>query len=166
MVDILILSLGSNIKPERENLIRAVKGLNKKFYFSKISSLYLTEPLDDLDQDNFYNLCVRYFSKIKDPYKILKIVKNIEKRIGRKKDLNKPKGPRKIDIDIIFFGNIEMNSEKLIIPHKSLFNRKFVLEPLIEILPDDSIYFQKYNLKDHLKKVEKQKTKKIGELII
>jgi 2-amino-4-hydroxy-6-hydroxymethyldihydropteridine diphosphokinase len=166
MSDNLILSLGSNIKPKRENLIGAIKELNQIFFLNSISSLYLTEPLDDFKQDNFLNLSLSYYTKIKDPYEILKIVKNIEKKIGRKKNTNRPKGPRKIDIDIIFFENIEICSDDLSIPHKRLFKRKFVLEPLLEILPEDSIYLKRYNLKDHLKKVEKQNTKKIGVLEI
>ena len=166
MPDNLILSLGSNIEPKRENLIKAIEKLNRVFCLNSISSLYLTEPLDVIDQDNFLNLAVSYFSNVKDPYKILRIVKNIEKKIGRIKDKNRPKGPRKIDIDIIFFENYEMYSEDLIIPHKGLFNRRFVLEPLIEILPEDSIYLNKYNLLEHLKKVENQNIKNIGELII
>lgn len=166
MYNNLILSLGSNIKPRRENLIKTIKELNQIFHFNNISSLYLTEPLDDINQDFFLNLVVSYNTGIKDPCKILKIIKDIEKKIGREKDINRPKGPRKIDIDIIFFGNIEFFSDDLIIPHRGLFQRKFVLSPLIEILPEDSIYLSKYDLKNHLKKVEKQSIKKIGVLKI
>jgi 2-amino-4-hydroxy-6-hydroxymethyldihydropteridine diphosphokinase len=162
----LFLSLGSNVEPKLEYLTKAIKELNRIFYLNRISSLYVTDPIDDIDQDEFINLSVSYNSNINDPYKILKIVKTIEKKIGRVKDKNRPKGPRQIDIDIIFFEDIELNSTNLIIPHKRLFKRKFVLEPLIEILPENSIYLKKYNLRSHLKKVEKQNTKKIGVLEI
>ena len=160
----LVLSLGSNIEPKIGYLTEAIKELNKIFHLNNISSLYLTEPIDDVNQDNFINLSASYESNIKDPYEILKIIKNIELKIGRKKDKNRSKGPRKIDIDIIFFEDIELHSRDLIIPHEGLLKRKFVLEPLIEILPEDSIYLSKYNLRSFLKKVEKQNTKKIGVL--
>ena len=84
--------------------------------------------------------------------------------MAEKKNIKRPKGPRIIDIDILFFEDIVIDSEKLSIPHKGMFNRKFVLKPLLEILPKDSAYIKKYDLIDCLKKVDNQKIVKIGEL--
>ncbi len=162
----LILSLGSNIEPKKDYLIQAINELNKYFKLKKVSSLYLTEPLEDTDQDDFINLCVNYNCDIEDPYKVLKIINNIENKIGRKRDYSRLKGPRVIDIDIIFFGEYEISNEELTIPHKSLFYRKFVLKPLVEILSEDSNYITKYKLESYLNKLKNQNVKKIGELAI
>jgi len=160
----LLLSLGSNIEPCKDYLKKAVNLLNKKFKLKSLSSLYLTEPQDDKNQNYFYNLAALYNTGYKDPFKILKIIKKIESKIGRKKDINRPKGPRIIDIDIIFFQDIIINTDSLIIPHKRLFFRKFVLLPIIELLPKDSIYLKKYELNKRLKKINNQKIIKLGEL--
>jgi 2-amino-4-hydroxy-6-hydroxymethyldihydropteridine diphosphokinase len=161
----LFLSLGSNIPPETVHLSQAVDLLNAEFKFLKISSLYKTAPVDYEDQSDFYNLCVKYETKIDDPFKILDIVKGIEREVGRKKGL--AKGPRKIDIDIIFFGEYSVTADKLTIPHSRMQYRKFVLEPLIEILEifkEDSFYLKKYDLINKNKKINDQKVVKIGEL--
>lgn len=162
----LILSLGSNIEPRDKYLKRAIEILNRIFKLKLISSLYKTKPLDDKNQQDFFNICVNYETDIINPLKILHIVKDIEKKIGRKKNIKRPKGPRIIDIDIIFFDKIVINSNELTIPHIRMFNRKFVLVPLLEILPDDSAYIKKYNLIDCLDKIGDQKIENIGELAI
>jgi len=130
----LVLSLGSNIESRLENLMAATNLLNKNFNKIIISSLYETEPKDDIDQKYFYNIVALYETNIDDPFYILKITKEIENNIGREKDINRPKGPRKIDIDIIFFENKILNSDILTIPHKSYKKRNFVLIPLLEMI--------------------------------
>jgi 2-amino-4-hydroxy-6-hydroxymethyldihydropteridine diphosphokinase len=160
----LILSLGSNIRPEELNLKNGINELNNFFKLFKLSSLYISYPLEDTNQDKFYNICAFYDTNIDNPVKILEIIKQIEVKLGRIKDKSRPKGPRIIDIDILFFGNIEVKTEKLTIPHEKLLLRKFVLKPLIEILPKDSIYYKKYDLLNNLKSVKEQKIKKIGAL--
>jgi 2-amino-4-hydroxy-6-hydroxymethyldihydropteridine diphosphokinase len=160
----LYLSLGSNIEPKDEKLKIALKALVEYFAFVKVSSVYLTEPLLDTEQDSFLNIVALYKTEINDPEEILKITKGIEKKLGRIKDIKRPKGPRLIDIDILLFGEDEYVSDELTLPHKGLFFRKFALKPLIEILPKESIYYKKYKLKKHLKEVNGQKIKKIGVL--
>ncbi|MCK4796546.1 MAG: 2-amino-4-hydroxy-6-hydroxymethyldihydropteridine diphosphokinase, partial [Spirochaetes bacterium] len=81
----LILSLGSNIEPRDKYLKRAIEILNRIFKLKLISSLYKTKPLDDKNQQDFFNICVNYETDIINPLKILHIVKDIEKKIGRKK---------------------------------------------------------------------------------
>jgi 2-amino-4-hydroxy-6-hydroxymethyldihydropteridine diphosphokinase len=130
----IILSIGSNIGHRLENLIKATNLLNKNFNKIIISSLYETGPKDDINQNYFYNIAVLYETNIDNPYKLLKITKEIENSIGREKDINRPKGPRKIDIDIIFFENKILNSDILTIPHKSYKDRNFVLIPILEIV--------------------------------
>jgi 2-amino-4-hydroxy-6-hydroxymethyldihydropteridine diphosphokinase len=157
----LILSLGSNIEPRLDYLKEAILLLNAEFKFIRVSSVYETGPVDYLKQDDFYNICAEYETGADDPFELLKITKEIEKKIGRGKSIDK--GPRKIDIDIIFFGNHSENTEVLMIPHKEMLKRKFVLEPLLEILPEDSEYIEKYDLVNINSGISDQKTIKIGE---
>lgn len=142
----LILSLGSNIEPRDKNIKDAVLLLNKSFCLEKISSIYETAPQDDIRQEYFYNICVIYSVSHKTAFDILHIIKNIERNMGRVKEKNRPKGPRNIDIDILFLGKVKLDTSELTIPHKSMFNRRFVLEPLLEILPENSKYIKKYKL--------------------
>lgn len=68
------------------------------------------------------------------PFQLLKILKDIEyKHLERKKDFDN--GPRSIDLDIILYDDLQLNTENLIIPHKSMLERTFVLQPLCEVLP-------------------------------
>ena len=130
----IILSLGSNIEPRLESLIKATNLLDKNFNKIIISSLYETEPKDDNNQNYFYNIIALYETNIDNPFNILKITKDIENSIGRDKESNRPKGPRKIDIDIVFFENKIVKDDILTIPHKSYKERNFVLVPLLEII--------------------------------
>jgi 2-amino-4-hydroxy-6-hydroxymethyldihydropteridine diphosphokinase len=158
----LLLSLGSNINPRDFFLKKAILLLNEKFEFSNISSLYKTHPMYDAKQDYFYNLCAFYNTDIAEVYDILTITKGIEEVIGRAKDKDRPKGPRNIDIDIIFYSDLKINSDNLNIPHKGLFERNFVMIPLLEILPD---YLRKsYDFSGFIDANKGQIVEKIGEL--
>lgn len=159
----LILSMGSNIEPKKEYLKKAIELLKKKYNFKKMSSLYRTEPVEDNEQEDFFNICV-IFETGDDPQKIFDNIKQIETEVGRKRDLNRPKGPRVIDIDILFFNDVQMDTDDLTIPHRSMFDRKFVLVPLFEILDKNADYIDKYGLADRLKLVDDQKVYNIGEL--
>ena len=81
----LFLSLGSNVKPRRDYLRKAVQRLNKEFQLKSISFLYKTSAVEDEAQDDFYNICVNYNANFNEPFGILNILKDIEKDIGRKK---------------------------------------------------------------------------------
>ena len=128
------LSLGSNLGDRRENLIKAIHLLmNKGIKITKISSIYLTQPVEFLDQNWFYNLVVEAEAKFQ-PFELLNLIKEIEKEMGRKTVIEK--GPRNIDIDIILAEERIIKSEKLRIPHPKMHLRNFVLAPLNEIAPD------------------------------
>jgi 2-amino-4-hydroxy-6-hydroxymethyldihydropteridine diphosphokinase len=162
----IFLSLGSNIEPREINLKNAIILLNKQFKFVKLSSLYSTQPLDDIDQDYFYNICVHYQTDITNPFEILNYTKNIENNLGRVKDCLRPKGPRNIDIDILLISGIDIKSDILTIPHERMNNRNFVLIPLSEILRNCPINNLKCEITKLIEKNKSQKVKKIGELKI
>lgn len=129
----LYLSLGSNIEPSFFYLRKALLSLSGYFQMGDHSMLYRTAPQDDLNQDYFFNLCVKCYTDLFNPYDILEITQRIEKNIGRQKSADRPKGPRTIDIDIILFGDEKINEKTVTIPHKSWKKRNFVLIPLLEV---------------------------------
>lgn len=130
----IILSLGSNVGHRQTNLEKAVENLKSKgFEIDKISSVYETEPVGFKEQNSFYNTAVSgYFRG--EPEELLKIINGIETGLGRERVLKY--GPRTIDVDIITFGNKNVSSDKLTIPHPEYKNRKFVLIPAAEIEPE------------------------------
>ena len=157
----LYLSLGSNIEPRVEYLRGGLGLLNNYFVPVRISSLYETEPVDMLTDDHFYNICALYISELSDPQEILNILKNIEAKKGRQ-IYNKGKNKsRTLDIDILLFHDIIISTDALHIPHKRMYQRRFVLEPLLEILPKHSQYYKK--TVHALEGLHGQKIKKLGD---
>jgi len=129
----IYLSLGSNIGNRKKNLEKALIELNKSNIKEiKISSFYETEPIGP-KQRNFYNIAGKFKTNLK-PQELLKTVKQIEEKLGRIKTYHW--GPRVIDIDILFYGKQIIKSKNLIIPHKEIINRAFVLVPMNEIAPN------------------------------
>ena len=139
----IILSIGSNVGDRLKNIESSLKQLSKICEIKKISSIYDSAPRIYEDQGNFFNLIIEIDYK-NTPNDLLIDIKKIEKLMGRKKSFRY--GPRLIDIDIIFFNNIEIKDEELIIPHYDWMNRRFVVEPLSELFQD--INLSEYNLSD------------------
>lgn len=134
------IAFGSNEGCQVENIQTALKLLEK--YGVKVqstSSLYISKPMYYLDQPDFYNGAVKVTFKNKSPHDLLAILKKIEyEDINRKKEFDN--GPRSIDLDIILYDDISVNHEDLIIPHKLMLERTFVLQPICELLPPDHIH--------------------------
>jgi len=127
------LSLGSNIGDRVANLQLAVAQLNQLGKLTAVSSLYETEPVEFTDQPWFLNCAVALDTE-KTPAQLLTSILAIEQAMGRHRI--QPKGPRKVDIDILLFGDSRVNTATLTIPHPALHERRFVLEPLTEIAPE------------------------------
>jgi len=125
------LGLGSNIEPKVEFLQNAINELNKIGKVTKKSAIYESMPWGNIQQNNFINAVVRFYSDL-NPFHLLSHVKEIEKKIGRKR-YNEIWGPREIDIDILFADNICINKDYLTIPHKYFKQRNFVLKPMAEL---------------------------------
>lgn len=166
MITDLYLSLGSNIEPSFFYLRKALLALRGYFVIENYSKLYRTAPQDDLNQDYFFNLCVKCKTELIDPYEVLAITQKIENDIGRQKLENRPKGPRAIDIDIILLGNEKINSKTLSIPHESWKKRNFVLVPLLDV--DKNLTFL-YPIEEWIKENQKdglQEIECLGEFIL
>ena len=129
----LVLALGSNIGDKKNNLLNALRSL--ELYFGAPvakSNPYESIPVDFIHQPSFINLVALYkIQTPKDPNDILQITQKIEKSLGRKKVI--PKGPRNIDIDILYLDNLEVKSQQLTIPHPQIMHRDFVIYPLQEL---------------------------------
>ena len=125
----IYLSLGSNVGDRVHNLNLALSN----FIVLKQSSFYETEPVDFLDQPWFINLAVEIDTTL-SPMELLHFGQTLEKRMGSVKEILK--GPRLIDIDILFYDDQVVNNPKLTIPHPRIAFRRFVLDPMNEIAPE------------------------------
>lgn len=147
--------LGSNMDKAEENLKHAVEKISIYPYaqLAKMSSVYVTEPQEDKNQNWFHNQMIGidiFFDKTKEELtqdflvlealKFLDFLLQIEKELGRVRDESRRFGPRIIDLDLIFFGDLVMKEEKLTLPHPRFQSRAFVLIPLQE-MSDEGMLF-------------------------
>ena len=140
----MIFSLGSNFGDRLANLKEAIILLAKDFNFIKVSSVYETSPVENTKQDYFYNCCVMFDKEIAPERQYYSHCKQVEKKMvafhtARNESILQkqiPKGPRLIDIDIIFIDMKVIKEKDFIIPHPSFSKRLFVLVPLLEIAFD------------------------------
>ena len=128
------LCLGSNLGERETNLCQALKLLSPKVNIDEVSSVYETEPIGYKEQPLFLNLVCRITTNL-PPEELLHLAKEIETRMGRVPN-GQINSPRPIDIDILFYDNKIMETQKLTIPHPRLQDRAFVLIPLAEIAAD------------------------------
>jgi 2-amino-4-hydroxy-6-hydroxymethyldihydropteridine diphosphokinase len=129
------LGLGSNIGDRPANILRALELLETRHVLkvTAVSSIYSTLPWGYIEQDVFANACALAQTEL-DPASLLAAIKAVEAEMGRKETIRW--GPRLIDIDILFYGGQALATPDLVLPHKEIFNRAFVLIPLAEIAPD------------------------------
>ncbi len=131
----ICVSLGSNIGDRlyyldtATEIIRQIDGVE----IDKISSIYETEPIGHVDQDDFLNFVMTIFSD-EDPHILLSKFQKIEKELKRERKMRW--GPRTIDIDILYVEDYECDDEILIVPHPRMLERAFVLIPICEIDPN------------------------------
>lgn len=131
----IFLSLGSNLGDREGNLYNAVRALKKIISQIKVSQVYETEPMYSLDQPQFLNLAVSGYADC-GCLPLLKKAQDIEKKLGRCRVRETHNGPRTLDIDILLYGDVIMDSDEITIPHPKMEERLFVLVPLLEIDPD------------------------------
>jgi 2-amino-4-hydroxy-6-hydroxymethyldihydropteridine diphosphokinase len=128
-----IIALGSNIGEPRENLDLAIELLREATEVIKVSSYYVTKPVGYEDQPDFVNAVCIIESEL-PAIELLNMLHGIEKAMGRERTIKW--GPRTIDLDIIQYGSLLSNSPELTLPHPRAHERKFVLEPWLEIEPE------------------------------
>lgn len=132
------MSLGSNIGNRENNLRKAVDliGRSPNINIIKVSSIYETEPMYFKDQDSFYNIVLQaQVDRELSPFEMMGFLKGIEYGFGRKRS-EKRYGPRIIDIDLLYYGEMVIESNFFTVPHPGIEERKFVLVPFSEIAPE------------------------------
>jgi 2-amino-4-hydroxy-6-hydroxymethyldihydropteridine diphosphokinase len=127
------LGLGSNLGDRQQMLTQALVYLSQKVIVEKVSSFYETKPQYFANQPMFLNAVCRASTSLR-PHQLLTLVKGIENKLGRLPDSHNK--PRLVDIDILFYDNLTIQSQTLTIPHPLMMERAFVLIPLAEIAPD------------------------------
>ena len=130
MTNLAYLSLGSNVGDREACLRDALIRLSATGCVVAVSSFYETEPVEFTSQPWFLNCAVVLETDL-TPQQLMSALLSIEEEMGRRRI--QKKGPRSIDIDILMFDDIVMDSKELIIPHPAMHERRFVLEPLAEI---------------------------------
>ncbi|WP_424244455.1 2-amino-4-hydroxy-6-hydroxymethyldihydropteridine diphosphokinase [Elusimicrobium posterum] len=126
----VFIALGSNIGDGPLNIKKALGALETFGKIEKISDVYKTKPEGFKDQADFFNAGVLLYTDL-EPRALLLKLKEIEKEMGRVKNFKD--GPRLIDLDLIFYNDLVLESADLSIPHKMADKRWFVLRPLADI---------------------------------
>ncbi|HTX78859.1 MAG TPA: 2-amino-4-hydroxy-6-hydroxymethyldihydropteridine diphosphokinase [Longilinea sp.] len=127
------LGLGTNLGDRQENLQAAVKALSPKVIVLRGSPVYETDPWGYTQQPTFLNQVLEVETGL-EPLKLLAHVKALETRLGRTPTFHY--GPRLIDIDILLYNSLILQTPELVIPHPHLTERAFVLIPLADLAPD------------------------------
>jgi 2-amino-4-hydroxy-6-hydroxymethyldihydropteridine diphosphokinase len=132
----IFIALGTNQGDRELNLLRAVAEIGRltATRITALSSFYDTQPVGEVNQENFLNAVLKIESSL-SPHELLAELQRIETSVFRRvRTIHW--GPRPIDLDILFYGDLTVGEEELSIPHPRLHERGFVLVPLAEIAPD------------------------------
>lgn len=132
------VGLGGNVGDPERAIRAALDELARRevMEIRAVSSFYRTAPWGGVAQADYCNACAIGATRLA-PHDLLDAMKRIERDLGRVDTARW--GPRVIDLDILFYGDAEMNDARLILPHKEILRRAFVLTPLAEIAPDRRI---------------------------
>ncbi|MEL3905608.1 MAG: 2-amino-4-hydroxy-6-hydroxymethyldihydropteridine diphosphokinase [Treponema sp.] len=136
-METVLLGLGSNQGDSKAIFAGALARLEHLLSGLCCSSVYITAPQEYTAQNDFHNMVVSG-AYAGTPVSLLTAIQDIEREYGRNRVLEIPKGPRLLDIDILFFGSrqVSMRQPPLTIPHPAVSRRAFVLIPLLELYPD------------------------------
>jgi len=132
---LVYIGIGSNIGNRLHFVETAIKKIDSEpgCEVEKISSLYESKPFGSTEQENFVNLVI-LVKTLFEPSALFNFLKQIESEIGRRNSTRW--SPREIDLDILFYNDLNYNDAQLTIPHKGIAERDFVLIPMCEIAPD------------------------------
>ena len=145
----IILALGTNIEPREQYLKDALaKIVDNNLKIILESSVYETPAWGGVADQNFLNMCIEVETEL-EAYELLDTIQKIELELGRVR--KEHWGNRTIDIDIITFDDLVFNDDRLIVPHKYIHDRNFVLAPLVEMY--GSIEVAGKNIKESLEKI-------------
>ena len=160
MKHITYIALGTNMGERLENLRTAIKAFAPEITVTAESHIYETPPWGYEDQPAFLNMVVKAETSL-GPESLLKNLKQLEVELGREQNFHW--GPRLIDLDILFYDNMVIDTPPLVIPHPRLHERAFVLVPLADVAPDlIHPIFQK-SVSQLLAEVDRQGILRVGD---
>lgn len=133
MQHLIYIALGSNLGDRLTNLRAAIQFLSPVVQVLVESRVYETPPWGFTDQPPFLNMAIKAQTEL-EPEALLATLKQIEARLGRTPTIRW--GPRLIDLDILFYDDLVLDTPSLVIPHPRLHERGFVLAPLADLAPD------------------------------
>jgi len=132
----VVLLLGSNIEPRKEYLDRAIEILKEDIgTMTNVSKIYQSEPWGFEAKVRFLNMAI-VFNTDKSAKEVLTICLKTEQRLGRERKIESGYASRKVDVDVLYYGDEIVNQPELIIPHPRLHLRRFALIPLTDVVPD------------------------------
>ena len=128
----VIIALGSNIGNFKINFQNAIESISKFGQIKSVGQIYVSKPYGLKEQNNFYNTAIEILTTCQ-PMELMSKLQSIEKKLIKNKKI--PNGPRKIDLDIIFFGSKIVKNSQIEIPHPRAMDRDFVLKPISDFKP-------------------------------
>ena len=143
----VIIALGSNIGNYKINFHNAIELISKFGQIKSIGNIYVSKPYGLKEQNNFFNTAIEILTTCQ-PMELMLKLQNVEKKLIKNKKI--PNGPRKIDLDIIFFGSKVVKNSQIQIPHPRVMDRDFVLKPICDFKPFYRHPLSKLTLKEAL----------------
>jgi 2-amino-4-hydroxy-6-hydroxymethyldihydropteridine diphosphokinase len=129
------VGLGANLGDRELTLRRALDLLGERVELTGVSSFRDTEPVGYADQPRFLNAAARVETELA-PLELLDLLLAVERELGRIREGGPRFGPRTIDLDLLLYGDATVDEPGLTVPHPRLHERRFALEPLVELDPD------------------------------
>jgi 2-amino-4-hydroxy-6-hydroxymethyldihydropteridine diphosphokinase len=126
------IGIGSNLGDRRDYIDKAIAQLRESsdIKVARVSSIYETEPVSDIPQGKYLNGVLEIETGL-EPEELMRQLNNIEKRLGRKREVKN--APREIDLDILYYGDERIERKGLAVPHPRILEREFVLKGLREL---------------------------------
>ena len=143
----VIIALGSNIGNFKINFQNAIESISKFGQIKSVGQIYVSKPYGLKEQNNFYNTAIEILTTCQ-PMELMSKLQSVEKKLIKNKKI--PNGPRKIDLDIIFFGSKIVKNSQIEIPHPRAMDRDFVLKPISDFKPFYRHPLSKLTLKEAL----------------
>jgi 2-amino-4-hydroxy-6-hydroxymethyldihydropteridine diphosphokinase len=130
------VGMGSNLGDRAGSLLLALRGMTKAgLTVSRLSSVYETEPSGVFEeQPAFLNMVAELSAPLPEPEALLRLLLDIERSLGRRRP--RPLAPRTLDLDLLLYGDERRETDTLMLPHPRLHQRRFVLAPLAELIPE------------------------------
>jgi 2-amino-4-hydroxy-6-hydroxymethyldihydropteridine diphosphokinase len=127
------VALGSNLGDREQSLRQAIEQLSVRpgIQVERVSNIYETDPVGYTDQPAFLNMAAAVRTSL-TPDDLLSVLLDVEQQLGRIRDIRW--GPRTVDLDLLLYEDLKMDTERLTLPHPRMMERAFVLVPLCDVL--------------------------------